>query len=190
MAGTAVSCIILAGGEGKRFNREDKGLVELNNEPLIAHVVNRIKNQVDDIIISANRNIDTYKEYASHVIPDQLENYQGPLAGIAASLPYCQHEQVLVVPCDIPLLPTDLVKTLEPANLNRLNILQINERLQLVFLMHRDLLPTLITYLEQGNHKAMDWVKMQNPHIVKLDKDTDTFINLNTPDQLKQLSDT
>ena len=189
MAVTSVSCIILAGGEGKRFNHEDKGLVQLNNEPLVAHVINRVNNQVDDIVISANRNIDTYKEYASHVIPDHLKNYQGPLAGIAASLPYCQHDQVLVVPCDIPLLPEDLVKTLEPANPAKLHILEIDDHLQLVFLIHQDLLATLNTYLEQGNHKVMDWAKKQNPHIVKLSTDIDTFINLNTPDQLRQLSD-
>lgn len=184
-----VSCIILAGGEGKRFNREDKGLVEFNNKPLITHVISRIKNQVDDIVISANRNIDTYKQYASHVVVDQLENYQGPLAGIATALPHCQHEWVLVVPCDIPLLPDDLVKTLEPADLNKLHVLKINGRLQLIFLLHQDLLPMINKYLERGNQKVMDWVEMQNPHIIELDTNTDTFINLNTPDQLKQLSD-
>lgn len=184
-----VSCIILAGGEGKRFNREDKGLVELNNKPLIEHIIERIKLQVDDIVISANRNIDIYKKYASHVVVDQLEHFQGPLAGIAAALPYCQHPWILVVPCDIPLLPDDLVKTLNPTNASKLHVLKINGRLQLIFLLHKDLLPLLNQTLEQGHHKVMDWVEMQNPFIVELDINTDTFINLNTPEQLEKLSD-
>ena len=53
------SCIILAGGEGKRAGGSDKGLLLYKEKPLIEHVINTIKFQVDDIVISANRNIDS-----------------------------------------------------------------------------------------------------------------------------------
>lgn len=189
MSNQLVSCIILAGGEGKRFNREDKGLVKLNNKPLIAHVISRITDQVDDIVISANRNIDIYKQHAAHVVTDQYDNFQGPLAGIAAALPHCQHSWVLVVPCDIPLLPDNLVKLLKTDNTNKLHVIKINGRLQLIFLLHSDLLPEINRYLHQGHHKVMDWVEMQHPVIVELDVNLDAFTNLNTPEQLEQLSD-
>ena len=91
---TFVSCIILAGGEGKRAGGLDKGLLPYKNKtgknkPLIEHVIDAVKNQVDDIVISANRNAESYKRYSAHVIGDATEDYQGPLAGIAACLKYC-----------------------------------------------------------------------------------------------------
>ena len=52
-----ISCIILAGGESKRMNGNDKGLIDFNGQPLIAHVINALQNQIDDFVISANRNI-------------------------------------------------------------------------------------------------------------------------------------
>jgi molybdenum cofactor guanylyltransferase len=189
MSNNPISCIILAGGEAKRFNRKDKGLVELNKKPLIAHVIDRVKNQVDDIVISANRNIETYKRYTPNVIADQLENFQGPLAGIAAAMPYCKHKRVLIVPCDIPLLPHDLVEKLVTDNTNHLHIVKSGERLQLIFLMPHNLLHTLNSYLEQGHQKVMDWAKSQNPIIIEFDDVTNAFANLNTLDDLKQLSD-
>ena len=188
MSEKLVSCIILAGGEAKRFNSEDKGLVELNGKPLIAHVIEHIHNQVDDIVISANRNIDTYQTYASHVVADQRDGFQGPLAGIVSALPYCQHQWVVVLPCDIPFLPDDLVETLNPGHVNKLHILKINGRLQLIFIIHKDLLTELVKYLDSENHKVMNWVESQNPLIIEVDSHSDAFANLNTLDELKQLS--
>lgn len=52
-----ISCIILAGGKNKRVGGLDKGLASYKNRPLIEHVIHTVQNQVDDIIISANRNI-------------------------------------------------------------------------------------------------------------------------------------
>ena len=81
-----ISCIILAGGKGKRVGGVDKGLLEYKNKPLIEHTINALTPQVDDIIISANRNIERYKDYAKKVISDESEDYLGPLAGIDAAL--------------------------------------------------------------------------------------------------------
>lgn len=188
MTNKPVSCIILAGGKGKRFNNKDKGLIELNGKPLVQHVIDNVKHQVDDIVISANRNINTYKELASRVVTDNLSNFQGPLTGIASALPHCKHPWVLVVPCDIPLLPDKLVETLTHEPNNRLNVLKVNGRLQLIFLLHRDLLESLNKYLDDSHHKVMDWVSMQNPSIVELDINTTSFTNLNTSEQLDELS--
>ena len=72
---TSISCIILAGGEGKRFDRQDKGLIELDKKPLIEHIIDRVRPQLDDIVISANRNENTYKKYAKKVIGDKIKTF-------------------------------------------------------------------------------------------------------------------
>ena len=52
-----ISAIILSGGRATRMNGVDKGLVTLQNKPLIAHVITRLEPQVDEILINANREI-------------------------------------------------------------------------------------------------------------------------------------
>ena len=184
---TAISCIILAGGEARRFNREDKGLVVFNNKPLIEHVCDQISSQVDDIIISANRNIDLYKKYSAKVIKDKTDDFQGPLSGIAACLPECDHEWILVLPCDMPLLPDNLVEKLSSTDNKQLIVVKAHEQKQLIFLMHVSLKTSLENYLKQGNQKAMSWIDLQSPEIVEFNHQDSTFLNINTPDELKTL---
>ena len=187
MINSSVSCIILAGGEGRRFDNKDKGLILLNNKPLIEHIIECIRPQVDDIVISANRNINHYKKYADKVIEDIGVGFNGPLSGINACIDECNHEWILVVPCDIPQLPDDLVKKLRQTDNSRLIVAESHERRQLVFLMHRTLKEDLNDFLEQGHQKAMSWIELQNPEVVAFENDVDGFLNINTPDKLTLL---
>jgi len=186
---TDISCVILAGGEGRRFNREDKGLVLLDGKPLIEHVIEQVSSQVDDIVISANRNIDVYRKYTDRVIEDLDRGFNGPLAGIASCISACDHEWILVLPCDIPVLPADLVEILHEIDNNKLIIAKAGERRQLVFLMHRSLTGKLNDYLAQGHQKAMAWVELQNPAVVEFICESGEFVNINTPDKLTALKD-
>lgn len=189
MSNHPVSCIILAGGEGKRFNSEDKGFIKFQNKPFIEHVIERIKPQIDDIVISANRNIDKYRNYSSKVIEDKSDDFQGPLAGIAACIPECNHDWIVVIPCDIPLLPDDLVAKLKSVDNNKLIVAKAHEQRQLVFLMHASLKENLDKFLQQGHHKAMSWLELQNPDVIMFEDEAGAFININTPKALEQLSD-
>lgn len=189
MANHPVSCIILAGGEGKRFNREDKGLVMFNNKPFIEHIIERIKPQVDDIVISANRHVKEYKIFSAKVVEDKTKDFQGPLAGVAACIPACSHEWILVIPCDIPLLPDDLVEKLGATPNSKLIVAKAHEQRQLVFLMHASLQQNLNAFLQQGHHKAMAWIELQNPTVVMFEGETGAFLNINTAEELEQLSE-
>ncbi|MCV6797796.1 NTP transferase domain-containing protein, partial [Achromobacter ruhlandii] len=58
-----VAGLILAGGQGSRMRGSDKGLVLLRGEPLVAHVARRLAPQVGPLLLSANRNADSYARY-------------------------------------------------------------------------------------------------------------------------------
>ena len=182
----SISCIILAGGESKRMNGEDKGLVNFNGQPLIAHVINALNNQVDDFVISANRNTERYQQFSMNVIPDNSEKH-GPLSGIAAALPICKHEQVLVIPCDMPYLPNDLVDRLV-ANIEHRNIaiVEVLQRFQLVFLMNRSLLASVQEHLISDKHKLMRWVETCSPAIIDFSDTAEAFRNINSVLDLDQ----
>lgn len=83
-----VAGLVLAGGQGSRMNGQDKGLVVLHGEPMVAHVARRLAPQVGRLIISANRHADRYGRYGEVVADGDpgLGAWQGPLMGIAAGL--------------------------------------------------------------------------------------------------------
>ena len=187
MNATPISCIILAGGRGKRFDNKDKGLIQLNGKPLIEHVIGCIAPQVDDIVISANRNIDDYKKYTDTVIADTDDDFQGPLTGISSCLPTCKHEWILVLPCDTPFLPSNLAERLNAITTTKLIVAKARERRQLVFLMHKSLNENLEKYLQQGHKKVMTWIELQKPAIVEFENDASDFLNINTQETLNSL---
>lgn len=55
------SILILAGGRGQRMGGRDKGLVDWQGEPLIAHVHRAVRPLSDDLVISCNRNQAAYQ---------------------------------------------------------------------------------------------------------------------------------
>ena len=174
------SCIILAGGEGKRVGGQDKGLVRYKGQVLIATVINSIKDQVDDIVISANRNIDAYRNFSHHVIKDSASEYRGPLSGIAASLPYCQHSHVLIVACDMPTLPDDLVSRLSDAiERNDTAIATIGGRHQLVMLINKNSRASIQQRLDDNRLKLIQWVESTSYRTVSFDDKAEAFININ-----------
>jgi|TARA_B110000902_G_scaffold264540_1_gene346324 molybdopterin-guanine dinucleotide biosynthesis protein A len=109
------SAIILAGGEGQRMGGADKGLMEWRNKPLIQHVIERLAPQVDEIIISCNRNIELYQAFGYSCIKDSNTDFLGPLAGIASCVTTAKHDLILLCPCDTPLIPENLLARLNEA---------------------------------------------------------------------------
>ena len=175
-----ISCIILAGGEGKRVGGLDKGLVSYKNRPLIEHVIDNVHSQVDDIIISANRNIKKYNPYAAKVLNDSASDYRGPLAGIAACLRHCRHDMVLVLACDMPELPADLVDRLTSSmHQNTIRIATVNGHHQLAMIINKNLSNSIQQHLDKNQLKLIQWVESVSYETVSFDDIADAFVNLN-----------
>ena len=184
------SCIILAGGEGKRMDGSDKGLVLYKDMPLIESVIEKIKLQVDDIIISANRNMVRYERFGYPVITDSSligndkRQYNGPLAGIAAALSACANEWVFVIACDMPLVSdtivTQLVASLKNNDTAKKNIAvaEVSEKLQLAILLNKSLLPTIEHALKKNQLKLMQWIKSNQTETVTFSSENE-FKNFN-----------
>ncbi|MEC7119053.1 MAG: molybdenum cofactor guanylyltransferase MobA [Pseudomonadota bacterium] len=177
----ACSAIILAGGRASRMQGQDKGLIPLAGQPMIQHVLQRVAPQVQDIVINANRSIADYTALGYPVVNDQVGEFAGPLAGIAAGLAICQQDWALVVACDCPQLPLDLVAQLFAARARQpLVILHDGQRLQPLFmLIHRQLLPALQQALAQQQAKVGQWCLAQHPAILRVAQPA-AFANINT----------
>lgn len=180
------SAIILAGGRATRLGGVDKALLPLAGQPMLAHVLARLAPQVEDIVISYNRDHTALAAFGCTLVADPSPDHAGPLTGIAAALPHCRHELIAVVPCDVPLLPGDLVQQLMAplqADID-LVVADDGERLQpLVVLMRRRLLPLLQRYLMGGNRKVKEWIAQQAMTTASFES-ASAFANVNTAEEL------
>ena len=181
-----VSAVILAGGRATRMGGEDKGWVALAGRPLIDHVLERLRPQVDEVLINANRSQDRYQALAP-VISDDNNDYLGPLAGMQAGLAAAHHNWVLFVPCDGPALPLDLMTRFRAAITpdTDLVVAHDGEHLQpVVALLRRALRPSLSQALADGERKTGAWFARHRMAVVPFADLPDAFVNLNSPAEL------
>ncbi|ACJ31597.1 Molybdopterin-guanine dinucleotide biosynthesis protein [Shewanella piezotolerans WP3] len=188
-----IDAVILAGGMARRMGGNDKGLVELESQPMIKHAIDRINPQVKEILINANRNQKVYSEFGFEVISDQDSGYLGPLAGMITAMSHTQADYLMVVPCDCPLLPRDLVNRML-AQLTtadaELAVASDGKREQpVVMLLKPSLRASMKAFLDAGERKIDFWYAKHNYIVTDFSDQPNAFINVNTPEQKQQLSE-
>jgi molybdenum cofactor guanylyltransferase len=186
-----LTAVILAGGRGRRMGGSDKGLVELEGRPLIAHVLNVIAPQVGTVLINANRNAKQYEAFGYPVVSDTLDGFQGPLAGFASAMAAATTPYILTLPCDGPLVPPDyaarMIETLEIPG-SEIAVAHDGNRMQPVYA----LLPVRLTadlegFLAQGDRKIDLWYARHRTALANFSDRPDAFRNINTPQDRDQL---
>jgi molybdopterin-guanine dinucleotide biosynthesis protein A len=169
----------------------DKGLAPFLGRPLVAHVLERLAPQVDEILVNANRNPDAYAQFGHRVIADEIPGFAGPLAGFERGLAHAAGSLVVTVPCDSPFLPRDLVARLRSALDERgadLAVARTGDQPHPVFcLMRRRVLPSLQAFLSSGQRKIDKWYAGLAVAEVAFDDEADAFANINTRDELAGL---
>jgi molybdopterin-guanine dinucleotide biosynthesis protein A len=186
-----ITGVVLAGGQGSRMGGVDKGLQEFRGKPMVAHALERLAPQVDEILINANRNAQAYARFGHRVIADEIEGFAGPLAGFERGLAHATSELVVTVPCDSPFLPRDLVARLRE-NLERDNaeiaVAKTGEQAHPVFcLMRRGVHESLRAFLASGQRKIDRWYPQLRSVLVAFDDEADAFVNINTREELAGL---
>ncbi|MDP3438455.1 MAG: molybdenum cofactor guanylyltransferase MobA [Azonexus sp.] len=188
MSKPQITGIVLAGGLGRRMGGTDKGLQELRGQPMVHWVIERLAPQVDELLINANQNGERYAAFGHRVVPDQIPDFAGPLAGLHAALSAATHPLVATAPCDSPFLPADLISrlfsALTAANAD-LAVAKTFDQAHPVFcLCQRSVLPHLTEFLESGGRKIDRWYSTLNIVEVAFDDEADAFENINTRDEL------
>jgi len=192
-APTPVTGVILAGGRAERMGGRDKGLLLLAGEPLIARGIRRLRPQVAELLISANRNLEMYRTFGCRVIRDGGDReFPGPLAGILAALRAAATPYVLTAPCDSPLLPPDYARRMLAA-LDREGaataVACAGGCWQPVFaLLPVGLADELAAWLEAGDGGVGRWLRRHRPAPVEFPDQPGLFRNINTPDELARLA--
>ncbi|MFO7593957.1 MAG: molybdenum cofactor guanylyltransferase MobA [Pseudomonadota bacterium] len=185
-----VTAVVLAGGAGRRMAGQDKGLMPLRGKPLILHVLERLGPQADCLLINSNRNQESYAAFGYPLVKDTMSGGLGPLAGLLSAMEYSDSEFVLSAPCDTPNLPRDLIprmlSALEKEAADACTVSD-GERLHpVIMLVRARLAPELRRYLESGKRKVHDWYYSTKHCSTDFSDNPQAFININTPDQLRE----
>jgi len=212
---TKRSAIILAGGKGRRFQSaygkwQDKALAELNGKPLLVHAINNIQDIVEEIVVVVDNNelrINQYRETlvkfevknASIVTDLKARNLSGPLIAILTGLKATHADYCITIPADVPLLSRKVAEYLFD---------EINSSLIAVPMWPNGKLETLLMVLERqttleiaeglcqlGRSRPDDIIRgtqkalFASPlgKIKELDPELHSFININTPEDLRRL---
>ena len=188
---TAVTGLVLAGGQGSRMGGVDKGLAPFRGRPMVAHVLDRLAPQVDEILVNANRNPEAYAAFGHRVVADEIPGFAGPLAGFERGLAHARGELVATVPCDSPFLPPDLVPRLRAALESAgadLAVARTGTQAHPVFcLMRRTVHASLERFLASGQRKIDRWYAALAVVEVAFDDEAQAFANINTRDELADL---
>ena len=188
MSDNKITGVILAGGLGRRMGGIDKGLQELRGRPMVHWVVERLAPQVDELLINANQNGERYAAFGHRVVPDEIPDFAGPLAGLHAALSAAAHPLVATAPCDSPFLPADLISRLFSALTATgadLAVARTFDQPHPVFcLCKRDVLPHLTEFLVSGGRKIDRWYGTLKVVEVAFDDEEAAFRNINTRDEL------
>lgn len=112
--------VILAGGLARRMGGGDKPMRKIQGITILEHVVRRLSDQCDGLILNANGDPSRFGSFGLPVVEDDVKGNPGPLAGILAALDWTAAHQpdaewVVSVAGDCPFLPRDLVRRLQDA---------------------------------------------------------------------------
>ena len=192
--------LVLAGGKGSRMGFEEKAMIDIDGRPLISYVIDALEKVVDNIIISVR---DTQQgKILGEFLPDYVFTYdasenKGPISGILSGLEYCEDEYCFIVACDMPFLNENVVRMLfkqcadydaaipiwddgflEPLHAVYRTEPMIRETKKAIDRDEKIILAPL-------SGLNVNYVKIDD--IKNIDPDLRTFMNVNTPEDLRSV---
>ncbi|MBA96318.1 molybdenum cofactor guanylyltransferase MobA [uncultured Sulfitobacter sp.] len=192
--------VILAGGQATRMGGGDKGLLKLGEQSILTHVIERLSPQVAGMALNANGDADRFAGLGLPVLPDSIEGFAGPLAGVLAGLDWAAAQggqTIVTAAADTPFFPGDLVPRLLLAGEGMKNPLVLaatpdaargRARHPTFGLWPVALRDDLRSALEGGLRKVVMWTE-QHAGREALFPHADAFFNINTPDDLTRAED-
>ncbi len=151
-----ISGYVLAGGRSSRMGR-DKALLELAGKPLVEHALIKLRRICAEVaVLSGSAALERFAPVVRDLHPGC-----GPMSGLEAALAHASHDWSLVLPVDVPFVPTAMLYSWAQATLRQGRDLGARVALYTVqgipqptlVMLHREVAPYLIVALAQGRFK-------------------------------------
>ena len=192
---------ILAGGLSRRMEGPEKTLLELDSQPLVQRIRDRLAAQCGDILLNANGDPARFAFLDLPVQADTVEGFAGPLAGVLAAMDWCAENRptathVLTVAGDTPFFPADYCARMQKALAEQNDPETIclafsggNRHPTFGLWPLRLRVPLHDFLVREGERKVLLFAQRYN--LVKVDfalaaDGSDPFFNINTPQDLEQ----
>ncbi|MGO4403280.1 molybdenum cofactor guanylyltransferase MobA [Bosea sp. RAF48] len=186
--------LVLAGGLARRMGGGDKPLKQLAGRPILAHVIERLREQCDGLVLNANGDPARFALFGLPVVADTVPDFAGPLAGILAGLDWLAEHRpetawLLSVPADTPFIPNDLVQRLHEARIAAQLPLacaaSARQAHHAIGLWPVSLRQDLRQALAAGERKISRWTQEHGVAVAEWAAEpVDPFFNVNTPNDL------
>mgnify|MGYP000011380426 FL=1 len=190
-----ILAVVLAGGKSKRFG-EDKNQTKLGDKTLLEHVLLKISNRYEEILIVSSHSLDTKKIENVTIIPDCFDDF-GPLAGVLSAMKWVKENQKLyqwiaTFPSDTPFFEISIIDEYQKRIKLKDSLLYFvksnNKRHNIFGIWSIELLKPLENDLINNNfRKVEDWANKIGVKTIDIEpKKFDPFFNINTKEDLEE----
>jgi len=189
-----LSLVVQAGGESRRMGA-DKALLPFLGQPLILRPLSRLVRLADEVLVTSNQP-ESYRFLGLTPIPDLLPGC-GALGGLFTALSVAGHPYVALVACDMPFASLKLFAA-ELALLRETGADAVvprspggTEPFHAVY-RREACLPFVKAALDDGKRRVDAWFSQVNiryltpSEILPYDPDQLAFLNINTPEELRE----
>ncbi|CCO23568.1 molybdenum cofactor guanylyltransferase [Maridesulfovibrio hydrothermalis] len=189
-----LSAAILAGGEGRRMGKKDKSCLEISGEKLIKRIISRLSGLFTEIFV-ITRTPENHQDLNVRLAGDVFDE-RSSLTGIHAALYHATTDHVFITACDSPFLNKNLIEdfismlspeddVLIPIHPNGmyepLCAVYSKRCLPLIEENLKNKIFQIIRFFPQVKVSTVDTSLLKQK-----DKNLETFINVNTPEELNK----
>ncbi len=185
--------VILAGGKSKRFG-SDKSLAKLAGRQLIDHIILKIENNFNEILVICNKKnlqTNTNKVFTTK---DIINGHLGPLVGVLTAMNWIKENKksynwIFTFPCDTPFFDKSIISEVKMkmsiSDKKLFFIKSGNKRHNIFGLWSLELFDQLKQDIEDGSRKVEDWADKIGKEIINIKEDNEySFLNINSVDEL------
>jgi len=183
-----LSAMVLAGGAGSRMGGE-KCSLQLEGRSLLDRTIDLLEGFSDEILLSSNTLEDVYRGYP--VYGDTTRDL-GPIGGLGSVLHRISKEAALVLPCDTPLIPPEVLSWLIASYRHKVTVLSVRGRIQPLCGVYPVSASFLIAKAIRENKLKLIYLLQElDADILELGNcpfhaSPELFLTINTPDTLEQ----
>ena len=194
MENNNILAVVLAGGKSRRFG-EDKNHIKLGDKTLLEHVLSKIDNKIDEIVVVSNQKLKIKNTEKLTIINDCLEDL-GPLVGVLSSMKWVKENQktykwIATFPSDTPFFETSIIEEYKKritTDKSPLYFVKSNNKRHNIFgLWSISLLEILEDDLVKNNfRKVEEWANKIGVKTIDIEiKKFDPFFNINTKEDFE-----
>lgn len=181
--------IILCGGKSARMGK-NKAFLQVGGIPIIQRIFSLFDELFEEILIITNQRelfTDLHAKIYNDLIPDR-----GALGGLYTGLFYSAFRYSFCVACDMPFLQPSLIKFLFSKTEDYDAVVpRTQDGLQPLHAVYsKDCLSPVKELIDHGGLKIIDFYEKARVRVIDevefrfLDPDRDSFLNVNTPEEL------